>query len=445
MRDRSGIISPTSNTRHLKRIGSVTPACQHNEFTFITCQWTTGPHQTDHISVFSAHFRHFVSAEKMSRRAPSVGTAATWLRGLDVAMAWHLYHGDDRANFSVFANVVCRVFGPALEIYYLCLQLAKTGRCVVQALRWFARTPDTWPDNGTQQPAKHNIHFAKFLFVHYSVGCKKKTRNRSDHLALQKLERSRIATFLLSNSGLFAKNVLDAAWRWCAKFKCVIASVRWVSYSPSFGHSCDNVFFQSSFQPKHLLFFQLLYFHKSFEASNPFSASHVHKTLLWQGEQQVEKFPIYIFEQLKWWRAKPPRTKMPTFVAELTGELLRRTLQYDQYKSAETLSVGIYNTSSMLLLEFVQKPQTSEFQRGWESRWWSRCLANTWICCTCYLFKNIFALEGFPHRFTRNFHRPNSYSIVVPRFYLHDCGSHWTLSRGIASIGAASFRQHRRM
>ena len=55
---------------------------------------------------------------------------------------------------------------------------------------------------------------------------------------------------------------------------------------------------------------------------------------------------------------------MSTFVAELTGELLRRTLQYDQYGSAETFSVGIYNTSSILLLECVQKPQTSEFQRG---------------------------------------------------------------------------------
>ena len=87
---------------------------------------------------------------------------------------------------------------------------------------------------------------------------------------------------------------------------------------------------------------------------------------------------------------------MPTFVAELTGELLRRTLQYDQYRSAETFSVGIYNKSSMLLLECVQKPQTSEFQRGWENRRWSRCLADTWICCTCYLFKNIFTLEGFP-------------------------------------------------
>ena len=37
-----------------------------------------------------------------------------------------------------------------------------------------------WPNNGTQQPAKHNVHLARILFVHLSVGSTE-TSNRSDY------------------------------------------------------------------------------------------------------------------------------------------------------------------------------------------------------------------------------------------------------------------------
>ena len=37
-----------------------------------------------------------------------------------------------------------------------------------------------WPNNGTQQPAKHNIHLTQILFVDLSVGSTE-TSNRSDH------------------------------------------------------------------------------------------------------------------------------------------------------------------------------------------------------------------------------------------------------------------------
>ena len=37
-----------------------------------------------------------------------------------------------------------------------------------------------WPNNGTQQPAKHNIHLAQILFVDLSAGSTE-TSNRSDH------------------------------------------------------------------------------------------------------------------------------------------------------------------------------------------------------------------------------------------------------------------------